>query len=161
MDKNVAELLNAQVNKELYSAYLYVGISQYFEVHKLHGFASWYMVQAKEEEEHAEKIYNYLLENDETVGLGVIAGVSSEYEDAAAAVKAADDHEHYITGEINKIYDAAVAVKDYRTQLFLNWFISEQEEEEKNSQDMIDKVALLGTDPKNLYLLDKELGERK
>lgn len=161
MEKKIAELLDAQVSKEFYSAYLYVGISKFFEQKKLHGFASWYKVQAQEELEHGMKIYDYLLDNDEDVTLPAISEVANVFADALDAVKAADEHEHYITGEIVKIYDAAVEAKDYRTQLFLNWFITEQEEEEENSGDMIDKVTMLGSDPKNLYLLDKELSERK
>lgn len=161
MDKKVVELLDAQVNKELYSSYLYLGIEKYFAQQKLHGFASWYKVQASEELEHAMKLYDYLLDNDEDVSLPAIGEVNVTYESALEAVKAADEHEHYITNEILKIYEAAAEVKDIRTQLFLNWFVTEQEEEEKNSGDMIDKVTLLGSDPKSLYLLDKELGERE
>lgn len=161
MDKKVAQLLDEQVGKEFYSAYLYLGIEKFFEQKKLHGFASWYKVQASEEVEHAMKIYDYLLDQDENVTLPAIEAVDVAFEDVLAAVQAADEHEHYITGEIEKIYDAAVEAKDYRTQLFLNWFITEQQEEEENSGDMIDKVTMLGSDPKNLYLLDKELGERK
>ncbi len=161
MNKNVSELLNAQVNKEFFSAYLYLGISKFFSQKNLPGFASWYKVQAEEEQEHAMKIYSYLLDNDEDVTLDQIASVDAKYDSALSAVQAADKHEHYITDEIVKIMDAAVEDKDYRTQLFLNWFITEQEEEERNSKEMVDKVELLGNDPKNLYLLDKELAGRK
>lgn len=161
MNKNVAKLMNAQVNKEFYSAYLYLGISKYFAKQDLPGFASWYKVQAEEEQEHAMKIYDYLLDNDEDVTLAQIAKVDVKFKDALEAVKEADKHEHYITAEIVKIMDAAVEDKDYRTQLFLNWFITEQEEEEKNSKEMIVKVEMLGKDKKNLYLLDKELAGRK
>ncbi len=161
MNKKVAELINAQVNKEFFSAYLYLGISKFFSQQNLPGFASWYEVQAREEQEHAMKLYNYLLDNDEDVTLDPIAAANGDYKDALAAVKAADKHEHYITDEICKIMDAAVKDKDYRTQIMLNWFITEQEEEERNSKEMVDKVTLLGNDKKNLYLLDKEVGARK
>ncbi len=161
MNKKVADLLNAQVNKEFYSAYLYLGISKYFTKQDLNGFASWYKVQAEEEQEHAMKIYTYLLEQDQDVTLSSIAAVEVDFKNALEAAKAADKHEHYITDEIVKIMDAAVKDKDYRTQLFLNWFINEQEEEENNSAEMIAKVQMLGNDKKNLYLLDKELGSRK
>ncbi|MCR4587742.1 MAG: ferritin [Lachnospiraceae bacterium] len=161
MNKKVADLLNAQVNKEFYSAYLYLGISKYFTKQDLNGFASWYKVQAEEEQEHAMKIYTYLLEQDQDVTLSSIAAVDVDFKNALEAAKAADRHEHYITDEIVKIMDAAVKDKDYRTQLFLNWFISEQEEEENNSAEMIAKIQMLGNDKKNLYLLDKELGSRK
>ncbi|WP_242945156.1 ferritin [Oribacterium sp. C9] len=161
MNSKVADLLAAQVNKEFYSAYLYLGISKYFSQNDLPGFAAWYRAQAAEEQEHALKIYDYLLDNDQDVPLNVIEEVAPKFKTVLDAVKEADKHEHYITDEINKIYDAAVSAKDYRTQLFLNWFITEQVEEEKNSKDMIVKVQMLGDKPKNLYLLDKELGARK
>ncbi|MCR5099806.1 MAG: ferritin [Butyrivibrio sp.] len=161
MDKKVVELLNAQVNKEFFSAYLYLGISKFFTKQDLPGFASWYKVQAEEEQEHAMKIYDYLLDQDEDVSLDQIGAVNIDCKDALDAAKAADKHEHYITEEIVKIMDAAVEAKDYRTQLFLNWFITEQAEEERNSKDMIVKIEMLGNDKKNLYLLDKELGARK
>ncbi len=161
MNAKVADLLAAQVNKEFYSAYLYLGISKYFSQNDLPGFAAWYRVQAEEEQEHALKIYDYLLDNEQDVPLKAIEEAAPKFKTVLDAVKEADKHEHYITDEINKIYDAAVAAKDYRTQLFLNWFITEQVEEEKNSKDMIVKVQMLGDKPKNLYLLDKELGARK
>ncbi|MCR4617633.1 MAG: ferritin [Lachnospiraceae bacterium] len=161
MNKKVVELLNAQVNKEFFSAYLYLGISKFFTKQDLPGFASWYKVQAEEEQEHAMKFYEYLLDQDEDVTLEAIAEVKINLKDALDAAKEADKHEHYITDEIVKIMDAAVEAKDYRTQLLLDWFIKEQEEEEKNSKEMIAKIEMLGNDKKNLYLLDKELGGRK
>ncbi len=161
MNKKVADLLNAQVNKEFFSAYLYLGISKYFTKEDLPGFAAWYKAQAAEEKEHAMKIYDYLLDQDQDVTLNPIAAVDVKCKTVLDAVKEADKHEHFITDEINKIMDAVVKDKDYRTQLFLNWFVSEQEEEERNSKDMVVKVQMLGNDKKNLYLLDKELGSRK
>ncbi len=161
MNKKVSELLNAQVNKEFYSAYLYLGISKYYTKINLPGFAAWYRVQAREEQEHAMKIYDYLLDNDEDVSLDQIGRVEVEINSPIDAAKEADKHEHYITGEIVKIMDAAVEAKDYRTQLFLNWFISEQAEEERNSKDMVDRIELVGNDNKSLYLLDREVGSRK
>ncbi|MCR5229684.1 MAG: ferritin [Solobacterium sp.] len=161
MNKKTAELLNAQVNKELYSAYLYLGISKFFSRQNLPGFASWYKVQAEEEQEHAMKIYDYLLDEGEDVELSEIAAVKFIPKDALEAVKEADRHEHYITAEIEKIMDAAVKAKDYRTQLFLNWFITEQAEEEKNSGDMCAKVEILGNSAKDLWHLDRELSSRK
>ncbi|MCR5770904.1 MAG: ferritin [Butyrivibrio sp.] len=161
MNKKVVDLLNAQVNKEFFSAYLYLGISKFFTKINLPGFASWYKVQAQEEQEHAMKIYDYLLDNDEDVSLDQIAKVKVNLKTPLAAAKEADKHEHYITGEIEKIMDAAIEAKDYRTQLFLNWFITEQEEEERNSKDMVVKIEMLGDDCKSLYLLDKEVGSRK
>lgn len=161
MKKEIARLMNAQVNRELYSAYLYLGISKYFSKQELSGFAAWYRYQAKEEQEHAMKLYDYLLDHDEDVELSAIAEVSADYKDALEAVKAADSREKYITSEILKLVEAAVDAKDYRTQLFLNWYVTEQEEEEKNAKLIVSKVELLGTSKKGLYLLDKELLDRK
>ncbi len=161
MDKKVIELLDAQVNKEFYSAYLYLEISKFYTQLNLPGFASWYRVQAEEEQEHAMKIFDYLLDNDLDVTLNQIAKVTVDIKTPLDAAKAADKHEHYITDEIVKIMDAAVKAKDYRTQIFLNWFITEQEEEERNSKDMVAKIELLQNDSKGLYLLDKEVGSRK
>ncbi len=160
MNKKVAKLLNEQVNKEFFSAYLYLGISKFFTEQNLPGFASWYKAQAEEEQEHAMKIYNYLLDQDQDVTLAQISAVKIACKTPLEAAKEADKHEHYITEEIVKIMHEAVADQDYRTQLFLNWFISEQEEEERNSKDMIIKIEMLGNDGKNLYLLDKELSSR-
>ncbi len=160
MNANVVKLMNEQINKEFFSAYLYLGISKYFALQNLDGFASWYKVQAEEEQEHAMKIYQYLLDQDQVPELGAIAAVASDYDSPLAAVKAADEHEHYITAEINKIYEAALEAKDYRTVLFLNWFVSEQEEEEKNSKDMVVKVENVGKGH-HIFMLDKEVAGRK
>ncbi|MCR4842233.1 MAG: ferritin [Eubacterium sp.] len=161
MNKKVIKLLDEQFNKEFYSAYLYLGIAKFFAQKDLPGFASWYKVQAEEEQEHAMKIYEYLLDQDQDVTLAPIGEVKVKFKDALEAVKAADEHEHYITDEIVKIMDAAVKDGDYRTQNFLNWFIEEQQEEETNSKEMVAKVQMLGKDAKNLYLLDKELASRE
>lgn len=161
MNDKVKQLMNEQINKELHSSYVYLGISKFFAERTLNGFAYWYMVQAQEEQQHALKIYNYLMDNDIDVSLADIKGTDAKYSDVLDAVKAADRHEKYITGEIHKIYAAAEADQDYRTKLFLNWFITEQEEEERHSREMIAKVEMFAYDPKSLYLLDSELGERK
>ncbi len=161
MNKAVAELMNAQVNKEFFSAYLYLGISKYFSRQDLPGFAAWYKVQADEEMEHAMKFYDYLLDQGEDVDLAQIAPVNVTFENALEAAKEADKHEKYITAEIVKIMDAAVDNRDYGSQLFLNWFITEQEEEERNSQEMVAKIEMVGCEGKNLYFLDKEVGGRK
>ncbi len=161
MEAKIQALINEQITKEFHSAYLYLGISEYFAKQNLNGFAAWYTEQAKEEQEHALKFYSYLISNGYDVVLGTIDAVTGSYASPLEAVKAADKHEHYITDEITKIYALAEETKDYRTKLFLDWFIKEQEEEEQNSADMVAKVELLGTNPTNLYLLDKELAGRK
>ncbi|MCR5112693.1 MAG: ferritin [Acholeplasmatales bacterium] len=160
MNEKVVKLLNEQIGKEFYSAYLYLGMSKYFSVNGLNGFAKWYKVQAEEEQEHAMKIYDYLLDKGYDPELNALDAVSSDYKDVLEVVTAADNHEKYITKSINDIYKVAFEEQDFAAMLFLNWFITEQEEEERNSSEMINKVKRV-TKEGSLYLLDKELAERK
>lgn len=160
MDKNVSELLNDQINKELYSAYLYLDMANFYTAKGLDGFANWYEIQAKEEQDHAMLIYQYLHNNDETVTLKAVAKPDQEFSELMDPLKAGLEHEKYVTSLINNIYAAAQEVKDFRTTQFLDWFIKEQGEEEKNSLDLITKMELFGNDPKSLYMLNNELSTR-
>ena len=160
MDKKVRDLINDQITKEFYSAYLYLDISNYFSEKGLDGFAHWYEVQAREEQEHAMKFYGYLHDNNEKVKLGAIDAPATAFKTIKSALDTAFKHEQYVTDLINKIYEAADKAKDYRTKNFLGWFIEEQCEEEKNAQELVDKYALFGDDKQALYLLDKELEKR-
>ncbi len=160
MDKKVSGLLNDQINKELYSAYLYLDIANYYDQKGLDGFANWYEIQAKEEQDHAMLFYRYLHNNNEEVTLEAIAKPDKTFTDLVDPLKAALEHEQYVTGLINAIYAAAQKVHDYRTTQFLDWFIKEQGEEEKNSSDQITKMELFGGDSKGLYMLNSELGGR-
>ena len=160
MDKKVSELLNDQINKELYSAYLYLDMANFYASKGLDGFANWYEIQAKEEQDHAMLIYKYLHNNSQTVTLGAIAKPDKEYEELMDPLKAAYEHEQYVTSLINAIYAAAQAVNDYRTVQFLDWFVKEQGEEEKNSSDLITKMELFGDDARSLYMLNSELAGR-
>ena len=160
LNAKVRELLNAQINKEFYSAYLYLDISNYFEDRSLDGFANWYMIQAQEERDHAMLFYRYLQNNDEKVTLDAIDKPDLHVECDMDALKAGLKHEIYVTSLINDIYAAAYEVKDFRTMQFLDWFVKEQGEEEKNATDLIAKMELFGSDPKSLYMLNQELGTR-
>ena len=160
MDKNVYELLNDQINKELYSAYLYLDIANYYSGKGLDGFANWYEIQAKEEQDHAMLFYQYLHNNSEKVTLEAIAKPDKIFENLADPLKAGLEHEKYVTALINNIYTAAQKANDYRTIQFLDWFVKEQGEEEKNAADMITKMELFGSDAKGLYMLDAELKAR-
>ena len=160
MDKKVSELINEQINKELYSAYLYLDFSNYFERRGLAGFANWYNVQAQEERDHAMLMYRYLINNDQHVTFGAIAAPDKKLDSDLSVLKAGLEHEKYVTSLINDIYAAAYSVKDFRTMQFLDWFVKEQGEEEKNANDMITKMELFGTDAKSLYMLDNELKAR-
>lgn len=160
MDKKVSELLNAQINKELYSAYLYLEFSNYYNEAGLSGFSNWYYIQAQEERDHAMLFMKYLQNNSEKVTLEAIDKPNVSLEGNMAPLKAGLEHEIYVTSLINDIYDAAYCVKDFRTMQFLDWFVKEQGEEETNANDLITKMTLFGSDPKGLYMLDSELGAR-
>ena len=156
LDKNVADLLNSQVNKEFYSAYLYLDFANYYEDNGLDGFANWYKIQAQEERDHALLFIQYLQNNGEKVTLEAIAKPDKDLCDKLTVLKYALDHERYITASIHNIYDAAYGVRDFRTMQFLDWFVKEQGEEEKNAEDMIKKMELFGDDCKGLYMLNAE-----
>ncbi|MBE6570458.1 MAG: ferritin [Ruminococcaceae bacterium] len=160
MNEKVHELLNQQINKEFYSAYLYLQFSNYFKAKSLDGFANWYMIQAQEERDHALLFYQYLQNNNMPVTLGAIEEPIQEFESNMAVLEAGLNHEIYVTSLINDIYAAAYEVKDFRTMQFLDWFVKEQGEEETNANDLISKMELFGSDPKSLYMLNQELGTR-
>lgn len=160
LDKKVVELLNNQVNKEFYSAYLYLDFSNYYYDLGLEGFGNWYRVQAQEERDHAMLFMQYLLNNGEKVELGAIEKPDVKLTSAKAVLSEGLEHEHYVTSLIHAIYDASYSVKDFRTMQFLDWFVKEQGEEETNAETLVRKFALFGDDPKGLYMLDSELGAR-
>lgn len=160
LDKKVSELLNDQINKELYSGYLYLDFSVYYQEQGLDGFANWYMIQAQEERDHAMLMLQYMQNNGEHITLNQINKPDKVCKTLKDPLDFALTHERYVTNLINTIYDAAHAVKDYRTMQFLDWFVKEQGEEEKNAEDMVKKFELFGTDPKSLYMLDNEMAAR-
>lgn len=160
MNEKVAALLKDQVNKEFYSAYLYLAFSNYYYGVSLDGFGHWFEVQAREEQEHAMKILKYLQDNNEKVTLEAIAAPNVGFSDNKAPLTAALKHEQYVTSLINAIYREARQCDDFRTCQFLDWFIAEQGEEEKNTSDLIAKFELFGSDAKGLYLLNAELNGR-
>ena len=160
MDKKVHELLNQQINKEFYSAYLYLEFSNYFNSIGLDGFANWYMIQAQEERDHAMLFYTYLQNEDQVVTLDAIDKPEKEITCSMDVLKAGLEHEMYVTALINDIYGAAYDVRDFRTMQFLDWFVKEQGEEETNAKDLITKMELFGSDAKGLYMLNQELGAR-
>ncbi len=160
MDKKVAELVNDQINKEFYSAYLYLDFANYYEEQGLDGFSNWYEIQAKEEMDHAMLFYQYMHNNDEPVTLGAIAKPDKTFTGLIQPLEAALEHEKYVTSLINTIYAAAVAINDFRTTQFLDWFIKEQGEEEDNASTLITKMKLYGDDARSLYMLNSELLSR-
>lgn len=160
LNKDVVSLLNEQINKEFYSAYLYLDMSNYYDLKNLQGFSNWFKVQAQEERDHALLFMTYLQNNNEEIKLTAIAGPDKVYSDFRAPLTAALEHEKFVTASIYNIYEEASKQRDFRTQQFLNWFITEQGEEEKNTEDLVDRYDLFGSDAKSLYLLDAELAAR-
>ncbi len=160
LDAKVAELLNTQVNKEFYSAYLYLDIADHYVEQGLNGFANWYRVQAQEERDHAMLFLQYLQNNGCKVTLEAIDKPDKVFTDFGGPLKAGYEHEQYVTSLIHTIYDAAHEAKDYRTMQFLDWFVKEQGEEETNAEGLIRKFELFGSDARALYMLDNELAAR-
>lgn len=160
IDARVAELLNQQVNKEFYSAYLYLDFSNYYYDLNLDGFGNWYRIQAQEERDHAMLFVQYLQNNGVRAKLEAIDKPAIELTGAKMVLDEGLKHEQYVTSLIHDIYDAAYSVKDFRTMQFLDWFVKEQGEEETNADNLVKKFALFGDDPKSLYMLDQEFGAR-
>ena len=144
MNANVSKLLNEQINKEFYSAYLYLDFANYYASVGLDGFENWYRVQAQEERDHAMLFYQYLQNNGEGVTFEAIAKPEWERGDHMTPLKKALEHEKLVTASIDAIYAAAHEVRDFRTMQTLDWFIKEQGEEEKNAADLITKMELFG-----------------
>lgn len=160
LDQKVAALLNEQVNKEFYSAYLYLDFSIYYDDIGLDGFSNWYRIQAQEERDHAMLFLQYLQNNCCKVTLDTIQKPDKELKDKLEVLEFGLEHEQYVTSLINTIYEAAQNAKDFRTTQFLDWFVKEQGEEEKNAEDMIKKMKLFGDDAKGLYMLNTEMAAR-
>ena len=160
MTEKVAKLINEQINKEFYSAYLYLEFSNYYADAGLDGFENWYRVQAQEERDHAMLFFQYLLNNEQKVTFEAIAKPDCVLDSHMAPLKKGLEHEQYVTSLIHAIYEAAYDVRDFRTMQFLDWFVKEQGEEEKNADSLIKKFELYGSDPKSLYMLDAEMAAR-
>ncbi|MDD2993374.1 MAG: ferritin [Pygmaiobacter sp.] len=160
LNEKLVSMLNDQINMEWYSAYFYLDIYAYYTDANLNGFGNWYNVQAQEERDHAMLFIQYLLNNSVRPELKAIAKPNVLFKDFRQPAVAAFGHEQKVTASINAIYAVAYELKDFRTMQFLDWFVKEQGEEEKNADDIIKKYDLFGTDPKGLYLLDAELATR-
>ncbi len=160
LNTKVAELLNDQINKEFYSAYLYLSFSNYFAENGLSGFANWYTIQAQEERDHAMLFMQYLQNNGNKVTLEAIDKPDKDPQSSMDVLKLGLEHEEYVTSLVHNLYGAAYDIRDFRTMQFLDWFVKEQGEEETNAQDLITKMELYGEDPRSLYLLDQEMAAR-
>lgn len=160
INKEVTEVLEQQVNKEFYSAYLYLSMSAHFSDTGLLGFANWMRVQAQEEQAHAMLIYDFLVERGEKVILTAIDTPPNTWGTTLEIMEEVLKHEMYVTSLIDNIVNVAEKHKDRATMSYMNWFVDEQVEEEAGAQDIISKLKLIGDDKSALYFLDKDLGAR-
>jgi len=160
LSKKMEEALNGQLNKEIYSAYLYLSMSAHSTHIGLAGFANWFMVQYNEEMEHAMKIYNYINDQGGKVKLKAIDEPPSTFKDAMDMFQKTLKQEQFITKSIHDLMDLAIKEKDHATQIFLQWFVTEQIEEEGNDNEIIAKLELAGKEGNGLFMIDKELAAR-
>ncbi|MBT3193191.1 MAG: ferritin [Verrucomicrobia bacterium] len=156
----MTEALNDQINKELYSSYLYLSMSSYAAHIGLPGVANWFYVQAQEELSHVERFYAYINSQGQRVILGAIEKPESDFTSALAMFEAALEHEQFVTGRVNDLVNLAVEERDHASQIFLQWFVTEQVEEEENASDIIAKLRLAGDQGGGLFMIDKELASR-
>lgn len=161
MDAKVLELLNQQIAKEFYSAYLYLSMSNYYYHASLDGFGNWYKIQAQEEMDHGNKIVKYLLDRDQVVKMGAIDEPKWDFKNYREPIEMGLKHEQYVTGLINDIYGAAKDAKDWRTCQFMDWYLAEQTEEEHNASDMLNRYDIAGDDSRGIFLLDEYLSRRQ
>ena len=158
--ERIQDALNEQINAELYSSYLYLSMSAYFESINLKGFASWMRVQTQEELVHAMKFYDYLIERGGKVVLSSIESPPTEWPSPLAIFENAYQHEQKVTGLINELVDLAIAEKDHATNIILQWFVSEQVEEEASADEVVQKIKLMGDARGGIFMLDRELAQR-
>ena len=160
LSKKMETALNKQVNAELYSGYMYLAMSSYFESANLPGFAAWMKVQAGEELGHAMKFFGYIVERGGSVTLAAVDKPPAKWQSPLAVFEATYAHECKVTGMINKLADMAAAENDHATSVFLQWFITEQVEEEATADAVVQKLKLVKDAPGGLFMLDRDLGQR-
>ena len=160
INKAIEKLINEQINEEMFSAYLYMSMSSWFESQNLPGFANWMRVQTLEEMTHADKFYHHLIDRGGRALLKPIKGPDTEWASPLAVFEASYKHEQHITSLINNLVDKALSEKDHAANAMLQWFVTEQVEEEKNAEQVIQKLKMMGQAPGGMFMLDQELGLR-
>lgn len=152
--------LNEQLHLELSSSYVYMGIAAYFAPTPFSGFAKWMEVQTKEESEHAHKFFKYIIDRGGKVTLKALAEPKNSYASPLAAFQTSLAHEQHVSASISKLYELAQSEKDFPTLSFLQWFLSEQVEEEKNVSEMVAKLEMVGDNRNGIFQVDKLAGKR-
>ncbi len=160
LSKKMQGVLNKQIVAEIYSAYLYLSMSAYFLSLNLSGFAQWMRAQAQEELVHGMKIFDYVNERGSRVLLDAVEKPPTKWASPESAFEAAYKHEQKVTGMINKLVDLAVAESDHASNNFLQWFVSEQVEEEASADEVVQKLKMVGSAGGGLFMIDRELGQR-
>lgn len=160
LSEKMAEALNRQLNAELYSAYLYLSMAAYFYDQGLNGFANWMVVQNQEETLHAMKFFNYLKDRGARIRLAAIEQPPTDWSSPLEVFEATLKHEQKVTSLINQLMDLALAERDHATTVFLQWFVTEQVEEEASANDIVQRLRLIGNDANALFVLDRELATR-
>ena len=160
MDKKLLKEMNDQINKEIFSGYLYLSMAAHFEEANLPGFAHWMKLQAGEELEHGMKFFDFLTEVGEHVELEAIEKPDTKFGTPVEIFEQTLEHEKFVTGRIHDLFKIAVEVADYRSQVFLQWFVNEQIEEEATATMILEQLKMLGESGSGLLMLDKALGER-
>lgn len=158
--KKIEKAFNEQINAELFSSYLYLAMAGYFEDSGLPGFSNWLKCQAQEELLHAMKFFNFIVERGGRTHLTALDGPANSWKSAKDAFDGAYKHECYISKRIDTLVNLAAAEKDHAANAFLQWFVTEQVEEEASTKAVVDKLKLAGKDGNALLMLDKEMTQR-
>ena len=160
LNSKIQDALNAQVNAEIYSSYLYLSMSTYFESSNLKGMTNWMQIQAQEELSHAMKFIDFINDRGGRVVLAAIEAPETDWDSPLAAFEQAYAHECKVTSLIGALVDLAIAESDHATNTLLQWFVTEQTEEEASAQEIVDKLKMLGDSGPGLFMLDGELAQR-
>ena len=160
INQKMEQAINDQIQKELYSSYLYLAMSTYSESQNLKGFAHWLKLQHDEEKEHAMKLVDYLLERGGKVAFQALEAPPTEFGTPVEVFEQVLAHELYITASIHKLYELAVAEKDIAAQIFLQWFVTEQVEEEANVTEVLEKLKVIGENSNGIFYMDSAMAKR-
>lgn len=160
LSKTIQSALNEQIKQEFFASHLYLAMSAYFETISLPGFARWMRAQSDEEREHALKFFDYINDREGSVELQALDQPPGEFQSPLDVFQQALEHERRVSAMIHRIYELAVRENDYPTQTFLQWFIDEQVEEEKNASQVVEQLKLTGGNSAALLMLDRELAAR-
>ncbi|RLD16568.1 ferritin [candidate division KSB1 bacterium] len=161
LSKTIEQALNDQITFEFYSEYLYLAMASYCDSIDLGGFANWLIAQAEEEHTHALRLFRFVQSREGKVELGALEKPKGAYKDVVELFESVLEHERKVTSRINAIYELALKEKDYPTQVEMEWFITEQVEEEKNVSDILKQIRWVKDNPMGLFMLDQQLGQRQ